>query len=82
MRNEIDVERVANRRAASRDTMRFIAATNRSQNCHAAAGGTENVTNIVIGRSDHGINIGLVFAQKRSTVVVGIGIFGSIGVHQ
>ena len=83
MCNKIDIERVADGGAASRDTMRFpIAEANRSQDCHAAAGGGENMTNIVIGRSDNGVNIGLVLAQERSTIVVGIGIFDSVGVYQ
>ena len=40
------------------------------------------MANVVIGRSDNSIDIALVLAQKRATVIIGVGIFRGIRVDQ
>ena len=57
-----------------------IGGTDRPHGGQPAAAGGEDMADVIVGRADHGIEIGLILPQYRGGIVVGVGIAGGIGI--
>ncbi len=82
MAHVIDVKGISYRCTKPRNTPRFVGSAGRVEVGYPAATGGEDVANVVVGRADYCVAVGLVLSQHGHPVVVGIGIRGSIGIYQ
>ncbi len=79
----VDVERVARGAWEARDAAGLVVcAAHHAQARDAAAAGGEDVPDVVVGRADDAVDVGLVLAQHGTAVVVGVGVGGGVGVDQ
>ena len=81
VRDVVNIKRVADGTAAAGDALRLPpCATGNAQVRHAAAAGAEDVTDVVVGRADDRIEVGLILAEHRAAIVICVRIGGGVGV--